>query len=84
VNYGEQRLKPVEVNAPQAPIDSITEVTAPVIGVKILVRALQHELYEFELLVLDLDSGLAFKTIKSNDLSDLLDRQHKLLLGFAT
>ena len=77
-------IEQVNSTAQMAPIDSITEVTAPVIGVKILVRALQHELYEFELLVLDLDSGLAFKTIKSNDLSDLLDRQHKLLLGFAT
>ena len=70
--------------ASEAPIDSIAEVTAPVSGVKILVRGARHELYEFELLVLDLDSGLTFKTIQSNDLSDLLERQHKLLLGFAT
>ena len=77
-------IEQVNITASEAPIDSITEVTTPVSGVKILVRELQHELYEFEMLILDLDSGLTFKTIKSNDLSDLLERQHKLLLGFAT
>ena len=77
-------IEHVNISASEAPIDSIAEVTAPVSGVRILVRGALHELYEFELLVLDLDSGLTFKTIKSNDLSDLLERQHKLLLGFAT
>lgn len=63
--------------------DTIAEVVAPVSGVVIKVRGSQHQDFEFELLVADLDSGLTFKEIKSNDLSDLLTRQHKLLLGFA-
>ena len=76
-------IEHVNISAQQAPIDSLTEVVAPVSGVKITVRESHHELYEFELVVCDFDTGLTFKTINSNDCEDLFDRQHKLLLAFA-
>jgi len=76
-------IENVNTSALKAPIDSLTEVVAPVSGVKVTVRESHHELYEFELVVSDLDTGLTFKTINSNNLADLLDRQHKLLLAFA-
>jgi hypothetical protein len=76
-------IEQVNILASVAPTDSLTDVVAPMSGVKITVRESHHELYEFELVVYDLDTGLTFKTINSNNLADLLDRQHKLLLAFA-
>ena len=47
-------IENVNTSALKAPIDSLTEVVAPVSGVKVTVRESHHELYEFELVVSDL------------------------------
>lgn len=66
--------------------DSVTEVTIPVLGVVITISEvckLCGQQHEFRLSVCDLDTGEEFKSIRSEHLRELLDRQHQLTLGFA-
>ena len=46
-------IEQVNILASVAPTDSLTDVVAPMSGVKITVRESHHELYEFELVVYD-------------------------------
>lgn len=69
----------------EPPKDSVTELTIPVIGVTLIINeccescgARPH----FKLNVIDEDTGEVFKTLGSDDLNDLLTRQHQLTLGF--
>ena len=69
----------------EVPSDSVTELTIPVIGVAMKINqvcSLCGQRHEFELCVYDLDSGKVFKSLRSEDLHDLLQRQHQLMLGF--
>lgn len=66
--------------------DNVTQVTIPVLGVEITISEvckLCGQKDEFRLSVRDLDTGEEFKAIRSDDLRELLDRQHQLTLGFA-
>lgn len=66
-----------------APLDTISEVTATYAGVKIVVTQCPVDDKQFKLIVFDSDTHSLFKTIKSEDLDDLLERQYSLLRGFA-
>lgn len=66
--------------------DTVAEVTIPVLGVVIEIYGVCEPNCDGErfcMTIKDLDTGEEFKKIHSNDLKDLLHRQHQLTLGFA-
>lgn len=69
----------------EPPKDSVTELTIPVLGVTLIINECCEScggLHQFKLNVIDEDTGEVFKSLGSNDLNDLLTRQHQLTLGF--
>ena len=65
--------------------DSVTELTIPVLGVTLIINECCESCgshYQFKLNVIDEDTGEVFKSLGSDDLNDLLTRQHQLTLGF--
>lgn len=69
----------------EPPKDSVTELTIPVLGVILTINECCEACggpFQFELNVIDGDTGQVFKTLGSDDLNDLLTRQHQLTLGF--
>ena len=66
--------------------DHVTEVTIPVIGVLVKITPVAEHAdgsEDFVLSVADQDTGDIFKTIESQDLKDLIERQHRLVQAFS-
>jgi hypothetical protein len=66
--------------------DNVTEVTLPEIGVVVKITPVAEHAdgsEDFVLSVADQDTGDIFKTIESQDLKDLIERQHRLVQAFS-
>lgn len=66
--------------------DNVTEVTIPVVGVVVKITPIAEHpdgSEDFVLAVADQDTGDVFKTMKSRDLKDLIERQHRLVQAFS-
>lgn len=67
------------------PSETINETHARCVGVSTIVRESNKDLFAFELVITDDDSdGAIFKVINSDDLPELLLKQHQLALVFST
>lgn len=70
----------------EAGFDNVTEVTIPVVGVVVKITPIAEHpdgSEDFVLAVADQDTGDVFKTMKSRDLKDLIERQHRLVQAFS-
>ncbi|MBP82228.1 MAG: hypothetical protein CMO61_00085 [Verrucomicrobiales bacterium] len=77
----QENVRPLE-----AAFDNVCDVKleAPGVVIKVTpIREFSDDTTEFMLSVSDLDTGEVFKEMKSKDLTDLLNRQHQLVLAFA-
>jgi hypothetical protein len=66
--------------------DHVTEVIIPVLGVMVKITPVAEHAdgsEDFVLSVADQDTGDIFKTIESQDLKDLIERQHRLVQAFS-
>jgi len=65
--------------------ETINETHARCVGVSTIVRESNNDLFAFELVITDDDhDGAVFKVINSDDLPELLLKQHQLALVFST